>query len=81
MKNPDSLQPLLSGGVAGIYSLEDAMTERDRWRQRVELALSRAGVRVVELPTGQWRIEGKHFSMTIGDLAHLNPEQLETLCG
>ena len=54
---------------------------KDRWRQRVELALSRAGVRVVELPSGQWRIEGKSFSMTISDLGHINPDQLETLCG
>jgi hypothetical protein len=80
-QNHDSLQPLLSGGVAGTYLERLTMQDNNRWRQHVARSLKRAGVNVKTLPTGQSRIEGNHYAITVSDLCRINFTQLQTLCG
>ena len=57
------------------------MQDSDRWRCHVKRELKRAGLQVVELPSGQKRIEGDHFNITVGDLCRISFLQLQTLCG
>lgn len=57
------------------------MQDLDHWRSHVKRELKRAGLQVFELPSGQKRIEGDHFAMTISDLSRISFAQLQTICG
>jgi hypothetical protein len=57
------------------------MKDSNKWRHHVERSLKQAGVKVKALPTGQTRIEGDHFAMTVSDLCRISYSQLQTLCG
>lgn len=56
------------------------MQDTERWRSHVKQSLKRAGVQVIDLPTGQKRIEGDHYSITVADLCRISFAQLKTLC-
>lgn len=56
------------------------MLDNDRWRQHVARSLKRAGVNVKTLPTGQSRIEGSYYAITVSNLCRINYSQLQTLC-